>query len=84
MTYPPDRQPKLSSGFNHAASVGNSISYLNLKGLAADGPFSLEENKDLLTPSLHLIFLIVTLGTIVITDVQNVKDYFYMAYLKRK
>ncbi|MBE7721310.1 MAG: hypothetical protein E7243_17620 [Lacrimispora celerecrescens] len=76
MTYPPGRQPRLSAGFNHAASVGNSISYLNLKGLAAGGPFSLEENKDLLTPSLHLTFLIVTLGTIVITVVQNVKDYF--------
>jgi len=64
--------------------VGNSISYLNLKGLTADGPFSLEENKDLLTPSLHLMFLIVTLRTIVITDVQNVKDYFHMDYIRRK
>lgn len=40
--------------------------------------------KDLLTPSLHLMFLIVTLRTIVIMDDQNVKDYFDMAYIRRK
>jgi hypothetical protein len=37
--------------------VGNSIAGLNLKGLTAGGPFSLEENKNLLTPSLHLLFI---------------------------
>ena len=40
--------------------------------------------KDLLTPSLHLMFLIVTLRTIVMTDVQNVKDYFHMDYIRIK
>jgi hypothetical protein len=51
MTYPPELKTVKRTGFSHAASVRNSISYLNLKGLTAGGPFSLEENKYLLTPS---------------------------------
>jgi len=64
--------------------VGNSNTYLNLRGLSAGDSLSLEENKVLLTPSLHLSDKTESILSIAGGNVKWFADFFFYLLQKSK